>query len=197
MKMNFSAPGIPDEAFVRRPGIPMTKQEVRVISLAKLQLFPGAVVYDIGAGTGSVAIECRLLIGDGQVFAIESNPEAVELIKLNCFRFKVQLDLIPGSAPEAIKSLPAADRIFVGGSGGEIEAMLLACDQKLKAGGIMVLNSVTLYTAPAACQTLEELGYDVQAVQVNVAVNELRGRARIWQARNPVTIICGKKGEQL
>ncbi len=196
MRMDFNTPGIPDEAFARRPGIPMTKQEVRAISLAKLQLFPGAVVYDIGAGTGSMAIECRRLVEPGRVFAIESNPEAVDLIKLNSYRFTVQLDLVPGSAPEVLDILPEADRIFIGGSGGDIEAMIIGCDRKLKPGGILVMNTVTLYTAPLACQALERLGYELQAVQVNIAVNEKRGRARIWQARNPVTIISGRKGEQ-
>ncbi len=194
MKIFFSGPGMPDEAFVRRAGIPMSKQEIRAISLAKLQLFPGAVVYDIGAGTGSVAIECAHLIAPGQVYAIECNPEAVELIRLNCSRFEVQLELLQGQAPEVLQMLPDADRIFVGGSGGRLQAILLACDQKLRAGGIIVLNSVTLFTAPQACRILEDLGYAVQAVEVNVAVNEPTGRARIWVARNPVTIISARKG---
>lgn len=171
----------------------MTKQEIRAVSLAKLQLFPHAIIYDIGAGSGSVAIECRLLAAAGRVFAIENNPAAIELIKLNCSRFKLHLDVVFGSAPEAITFLPQADRIFIGGTGGEVDAILIACDRKLRAGGIMVLNSVTLYTAPTACRTLERLGYDVEMVQVNVAVNEPKGQARIWIARNPVTIISGRK----
>ncbi len=164
-----------------------------MISLAKLQLFPGALVYDIGAGTGSVAIECRLL-GAGRVFAIESNPMAVELIKLNSAAFKVALDLIEGPAPGVLQDLPEADRIFIGGSGGDVEAMIMACDRKLKPGGIMVLNSVTLYSGPVACKTMEGLGYEVEVVQVSIAVYEKKGQTRIWQARNPVTIVTGKKG---
>lgn len=197
MNNEFISPGIADDAFIRRPGIPMTKQEIRAISLAKLQPFPGAVIYDIGAGSGSVAIECRLLIGEGRVYAIESNPQAVELIKLNSSALKAPLDLVEGRAPGAIENLPRADRIFIGGSGGDIEAMIAACDCQLKPGGILVVNSVTLYTAAAAYQALDKLGYGVEAVQVNIAVVEKRGQARMWQARNPVTIVKGQKGAVL
>lgn len=197
MSNDFRVPGIPDEAFMRRPGIPMTKQEIRIISLAKLQLFPGAVVYDIGAGSGSVAIECRLLIGEGRVFAVESNPQAVELIKLNSSALNAPLDLVEGLAPGAIEDLPQADRIFIGGSGGNIESMIRSCDYKLRPGGILVVNSVTLYTAPEACQALERLGYGVEAVQVSINVLEKKGRVQMWQARSPVTIVKGQKGALL
>ncbi len=192
--INFNSPGIPDGAFARQAGIPMTKQEIRAIALAKLQLSPGLTVYDIGAGTGSVAIECQRLVGPGRVYAIESNPNALELIKLNIRRFNVELQIIAGTAPAVLDPLPEADRIFIGGSGGEIESMVMGCDRKLKPGGILVMNTITLYTPLLAHQVLEGLGYDIEAVQVNIAVNVKTGNSRIWQARNPVTIISAKKG---
>jgi len=195
--MRYNSPGIPDQAFTRQKGIPMTKQEVRAITLAKLQLCPGLVVYDIGSGTGSVAIECQRLVSPGRVFAIESNPEALELIKLNSHRFNVQLEIIAGQAPAVLAPLPEAERIFIGGSGGDIETMIIECDRKLRPGGILVMNTITLYTPLVAGEVLERLGYDVEAVQVNIAVNVKSGPARIWQARNPVTIISAKKGERL
>ena len=80
--------------------------------------------------------------------------------------------------------LPEADRIFIGGSGGEIESMVMGCDRKLKPGGILVMNTITLYTPLLAHQVLEGLGYDIEAVQVNIAVNVKTGNSRIWQARS-------------
>ncbi len=171
----------------------MTKSEIRVISLAKLRLFPQAVVYDVGAGSGSVAIECKLLLPEGRVLAIEKNPLAIELIKQNSKLFGVDLELVAGSAPECLQGLPAADRIFLGGSGGQLEAVLTTCDAQLNAGGWMVINSVSLSTAPTAYNILESRGYALEAIQVNIAVSSRRGNSDLWQARNPVTIIAAQK----
>lgn len=196
MKNSYSVPGIPDEAFERRPGVPMTKNEIRILSLARLCLYPEAVVFDIGAGTGSVAIECRLLAPLGRVYAIERNPAALDLIRVNSETFGVDLQIIAGLAPRAIDPLEPADRIFIGGSGGSIETLIAACDEKLKPGGIIVVNTVTMFNGPAAYMAMEKLGYTTEAIQVNIAVNEVQGPARIWQARNPVMIITGRKGDR-
>jgi cobalt-precorrin-6B (C15)-methyltransferase len=193
-KEQIVTPGIPDDCFEREAGIPMTKNEIRILSIAKLRLFPSALVYDVGAGSGSVAIECKLLIPQGQVFAIEKNPQAIELIKKNCHKFKVQLEIISGTAPEALAQLPLADRIFLGGSGGQMPAILDACDGKLKEGGWLVINSVTLDSAPVAYKILRGKGYSLEVVQVNIAVLSHREDVQLWQARNPVTIIAGQKG---
>lgn len=186
-------PGIPDECFEREEGIPMTKNEIRVLSIAKLRLFPNALVYDVGAGSGSVAIECKRMIPDGQVFAIEKNPRAIELIRNNSKKFRVNMEIIPGIAPEAMVNLPSADRIFLGGSGGKMKAILDACDDKLKDGGWLVINSVSLNSGADAYEVLRNKGYYLEAVQVNIAVLNQKGNAEIWQARNPVTIISAQK----
>ena len=86
------------------------------------------------------------------------NPDALELIKLNIRRFNVELQIIAGTAPAVLDPLPEADRIFIGGSGGEIESMVMGCDRKLKPGGILVMNTITLYTPLLAHQVLE--GWD-------------------------------------
>ncbi|HWP95268.1 MAG TPA: precorrin-6Y C5,15-methyltransferase (decarboxylating) subunit CbiT [Syntrophomonadaceae bacterium] len=196
MSSEHWGPGIPDEDFMREPGVPMTKNEIRVLSLARLRLFPGAVLYDIGAGTGSVAIEVKQLFPSCSVYAIERDPRALSLLKRNCDKFGVELFLVEGAAPADLAGLPAADRIFIGGSGGDLPAIIRQADDKLKPGGRMVLNSVTLHSGPEGWQTLEELGYSLDAMQANIAVTVRKGRAILWQARNPVTIISGQKGER-
>lgn len=188
-------PGLADEDFIREPGVPMTKNEIRVLSLAKLRLFPGAVIYDVGAGTGSVSIECKLLFPASQVFAIERDARAREIMKLNLEKFGVELNLIAGAAPEALADLPAADRIFIGGSGGNLAEIIDMGDQKLKPQGWMIINSISLKTGFQAFNCLEAKGYRVEAIQVNIAVSSSRGSSTIWQARNPVTIISGQKEE--
>lgn len=192
-KWTYVTPGIPDEDFIRDDGVPMTKNEIRVLSLAKLRLFPDAVVYDVGAGSGSVAVECKLLASKGKVYAIEKNPQGISLIKKNSKKFGVVIDIIEGFAPEAMAELPEADRIFIGGSGGKLENILGMCDKKLKPGGWLVVNSVTLSTGPETFKILEGKNYLLEAVQVNIAVTKKMGNAQLWQARNPVTIIAARK----
>lgn len=189
--------GIPDSEFIREPAIPMTKNEIRVLSLSKMGLFDQAVVYDIGAGTGSLGIQCRLLFPGSQVYAVEKNPEAVELIKKNCQKFKTKLNIIEGAAPGVLEELPSADSIFIGGSGGELPEIILKCHKKLKAGGWMVLNTVTLNSGPLAYTMLDKIGYEVEVLQVNISVCKPIGKTQLWQARNPVTIVSGRKGDKV
>lgn len=194
MSRDYLGPGLGDEEFYRESGVPMTKSEIRILSLARLRLFPGAVVYDVGAGTGSVAIEMKLLVPSCQVYAVECDPRALEVLKTNCHRFEVELNLVEGAAPAALQKLPPADRIFIGGSGGRLGEIITTCHQKLRPGGRLVVNSVSLNTGPGAYQIMEDLGYQVEAAQVNIAVTSRQGAALLWKARNPVTIICGTKG---
>jgi cobalt-precorrin-6B (C15)-methyltransferase len=192
-EVQWITPGIADEDFVRLEGVPMTKQEIRVLSLAKLRLFPGATVYDVGAGTGSIAIECKRLLPGGRVVAIERDPRAVEVIADNCRRFGVEIEVICGLAPEAMASLPPADRIFVGGSGQRLPELLETCHQKLIPGGFIVVNSVTMETGTDTYRILKARDYRLDVAQVNIAVLSSRGGAQLWQARNPVTIIAAQK----
>lgn len=187
--------GLPDQAFFREDGIPMTKQEIRAVSLSKLRLFPGAVIYDIGAGSGSVAIECKLLIPDAEVYAIEREAQAARLIRRNSERWGVKLHIIEGSAPACLTSLPLADRIFVGGSGGYILDILSSCDRLLQENGRIVINAVSLNTVEAARRFFMENNYIYEIIQVQIAAHQSKGGAEFWQARNPVTIIsAGRQG---
>lgn len=187
-------PGIPDDLFIRQPGVPMTKCEIRVLTLAKLGLFAGATVYDVGAGSGTIAIECKRLAPRARVFAVEKNPAAVKTMVENCRRFGVSIEIIEGVAPEALVELPPADRIFIGGNGGNLTGILCLCHDKLKNKGRIVVNSVTLDTGARTYKYFESLGYRVEATQANIAVLVKRGNTEMWQSRNPVTIIAAEKG---
>ncbi|NMC27649.1 MAG: precorrin-6Y C5,15-methyltransferase (decarboxylating) subunit CbiT [Syntrophomonadaceae bacterium] len=194
-KERLFVPGLPDEEFLRAAGVPMTKNEIRVLALAKLRLFPGAVVYDVGAGSGSISIEAKLLFPSAQVFAVERDPQALQLLTANQERFGVDLQVVEGAAPTALHPLPSADRIFIGGSGGSLAEIIELCDRKLVPGGWMVINAISLKNTAKAFEALENRGYEVEAVQVNIAVSSQKAAAIMWQARNPVTIISGKKGD--
>lgn len=171
----------------------MTKCEIRALSIAKLHLFPAALVYDVGAGSGSVAIECKLLAPRGRVFAIEKEPRALGVMTKNCGKFQVNLEIVTGIAPGALLDLPPVDRIFIGGSGGNLVEILDLCHQKLKAGGRMVINSVTVNTGADAYSHLKAMGCEVEALQVNTAVAVDRGGVGLWQPKNSVTIITAEK----
>jgi len=192
----FNSPGIPDYFFKRARGVPMTKQEVRAISISQLRLFPGATVYDIGAGTGSVGIECALL-GCGKVFAVERNPVALRLIRENIELFELEnMEVVTGEAPEIMAELPAAHRIFLGGSGGNWQAILEAIMNKLKPGGWLVVNSITLETGYQVLNFLDKHNFTgINVTSVNISRAVPRGRVRLWQALNPVQVLSGQKGE--
>ncbi len=152
--------GIEDERFLRGQ-VPMTKSEIRSISLSKLQLRPGDVVYDIGAGTGSVSVEMALQAYEGSVFAVECNEEALALIRQNTERFGAwNVKTVAGKAPEALAELPAPDRAFIGGSKGnlpEIMALLIQKNPRIR----VVINAVTLETLAEAVSQFQKLGFGI------------------------------------
>ena len=139
--------GLPDSLFLSfqdRPGL-ITKREVRLLALGELALRPAQTIWDIGAGTGSVSIEIGRLYPQSKLFAIEKTAIGASLIRQNCQRFQVaNITAIHNSAPDALTDLPAPDRIFIGGSGGQVQLILDACSARLKSGGIVVLAIATL-----------------------------------------------------
>jgi cobalt-precorrin-6B (C15)-methyltransferase len=193
-KWNYRTAGIPDSEFIRGE-IPMTKEEVRTISLSKLRLKDDSIVYDIGAGTGSLTIESALLASKGRVYAIEREAEGVDLIKSNAAKFQVSnLEVIQGSAPKALLDLPEVDRVFIGGSGGKLEEILDVIDKKLKAKGRIVINAITLNTLNSSIKKLEELAYDFEICNIAVTRTRQVGAYQMLQGLNPVYIISGEKG---
>lgn len=184
--------GIEDERFLRGQ-VPMTKSEIRSISLSKLQLRPGDVVYDIGAGTGSVSVEMALQAYEGSVFAVECNEEAVGLIRQNAERFGAwNVKTVAGKAPEALAELPAPDRAFIGGSKGnlpEIMELLVQKNPRIR----VVANAITLETLAEAVSQFQRLGFgDVDIVQIFAAHGKAAGSYHMMQAENPVFIISGE-----
>ncbi|QGU00252.1 Cobalt-precorrin-6B C15-methyltransferase [decarboxylating] [Candidatus Syntrophocurvum alkaliphilum] len=195
MNKHLLVPGISNELFEKLDGVPITKEEIRVLVLSKLQLFSEAVLYDIGSGSGSIAIESKLIDPKIEVYAVEKNPNGIKAIEKNCNKFGVDINTIQGSAPDALLDLPPADRIFIGGSGGNLIDILNLCDIKLKPGGQIVLNSVTMNTGPQAVSFWQEKSYKWQAATVNISITSSDKKALIWEARNPVTIITAEKEE--
>lgn len=185
--------GLPDASFISfpdRPGL-MTKREVRVLVLGELALRPGQIVWDIGAGTGSVSIEIARLFLSSQVYAIEKTAVGVALIQQNCQRFQVDnVVCIAGSAPAALQGLPRPDRIFLGGSGGQLTRILDECRAILAPTGTIVLALATLEHLSQAWQWLEEqseFSYRLLQVQLSrsVPISSLTRLAPL----NPVTLV--------
>ncbi|MDN5347357.1 MAG: hypothetical protein PWP65_921 [Clostridia bacterium] len=186
----YLTPGIPDACFRREEGVPLTKEEVRILTLAKARLAPGQTVYDIGTGTGSLTVEAARLITPGQVYAIEKEPLALALTQANVNRFGLEnVKFVEGTAPAALADLPAPNRVLVGGSGGELMGILEVCLQKLEPGGRLVLNAVTWETLQGGLDFAQRYGVAAEVICVNVARLTTAGRRQLWSAMNPVYII--------
>ncbi|RCW50436.1 MULTISPECIES: precorrin-6Y C5,15-methyltransferase (decarboxylating) subunit CbiT [unclassified Halanaerobium] len=189
----YNTPGIADDCFIRDE-VPMTKEEVRAVLLSKLRLKKNQVVYDIGAGSGSVAIEMALVLKKGKVYALERKKKALNLIKKNVIKFNINnIEIIAAEAPAGIDALPGADRIFIGGSGGQLTAILEAADQKLKDTGRIVLTAVTINTLTTAVQELERLDYHLDIVNVAVTRTKDINKYKMFRALSPVYIISAVK----
>ena len=182
--------GIPDEEF-ERGDVPMTKSEIRSVSLSKLGIRPDFVCADIGAGTGSCTIEMALSAWKGRVYAVDSNPEAVGLIKENCRKFHVgNVEAIEGLAPGAVEDLPPVDAAFIGGSKGgmkEIFGLLLGKNPDTR----IVVNTITLQSLSDALEAFKEYGLEAETVQISAAQSKKAGRYDMLMARNPIFIISG------
>lgn len=188
----FSNPGIPDETF-RRGEIPMTKEEVRTVSLSKLRLCRHHILWDVGAGTGSVSVEGGLSLPNGQVYAVEKKGEALDLLAVNKERFGVtNLHIVAGTAPEALADLPAPDRAFLGGTSGDMEAILRTVFEKNPAARVVV-NAITLETLAEAVRCFKLLDLiDVDVSQISVTKARNVGCYHMMNAQNPVWIISGE-----
>ena len=184
-------PGIPDARFLREKGIPMTKQEVRATALAKLSIRPDETCWDIGTGTGSVAIE--LALQARRVYGIEPDSEALSLAEKNRRAFGAwNLRLIPGRAPETLAGLPKPDAVFIGGSGGEMKAILRTIAE-ISPEARICISAVTVENLSAALQTLRGLGYAPAVTQLSVSRGKTAGDLTLMQAQNPVWLITGER----
>ncbi len=185
--------GIPDEEFATVRKL-ITKEEVRAVSLAKLRLRHDMTLWDIGAGSGSVSIEADQLLPNGEVYAIERNVQCLAFLKENLGKFQSRhVNVVAGEAPGCFEELPDPDRVFIGGSGGNLWDILKAIDLRLPAAGRVVINAVTLDTLTAATEFFENAGYQLEVATVNVARTRPLTDYKLFEAHNPVFVITAVK----
>ncbi len=189
---NLPQLGLSDRLFLSfsdRPGL-MTKREIRLLVLGELALKPGQIIWDIGAGTGSVSIEIARLFPTSKVYAIEKTAAGTALISQNCRRFQVEnVFSIHGIAPEILSDLPNPDRIFIGGSGGNLTQILAACS-RLTPGGVLVLALATLEHLNTALSWLKEHeNWNYQLLQVQLSRSVPVAQLTRFAPLNPVTIL--------
>lgn len=180
--------GIIDSEFVTG-NAPMTKSEVRAVSISKLEIQDNDICYDIGAGTGSVSVEMALLCGKGKVYAVEKKAEAVDLINKNAVKFHIDnIEVICAEAPNLIDELPKPNKVFIGGSSGNLYEIIEKCGCEK-----IVVNAITLETLSLAQESFEKLGYEYEVTQINVSRGRKVGGYNMMTAQNPVFVICGEK----
>jgi len=193
---NIKTPGIPDEFFERDEGVPITKEEVRVVQISKARLKPGMIVYDIGCGSGSISVEAALQVeGSGFVHAVDNDIRAIELTKKNLVKFSVEnVSVINKDANEAITDLPEADAIFIGGTGKDTKEIVKLCQEKLKQGGRIVVGMILIETIFSVLSLIQELSFEsVDITQVTISKSRKTSTGTMMLARNPVTVLSATK----
>ena len=183
--------GIKDEEFLRGEA-PMTKQEIRILSLVKAQIHPEAIVYDIGAGTGSMAVEAARLASKGHVYALERTDEGIALIHQNAEKFNIHnISIMETEAPNGMEHLPKADVVLIGGSGGHLGDILTSSDVKLNPRGRIVINCITTQSLSQCIDFMRARPdrYSYEAIQVQVTRLQQVGSYDMARALNPVYIV--------
>ena len=186
--------GIDDAAFIRGK-IPMTKQEIRILTLTKARIKETDIVLDIGAGTGSLSVEAALLADQGQVYAVERKGEGIDLIRRNAEKFGAgNVIAMEGEAPAALAGLPACDVILIGGSGKYLKEILDRATALLNPKGRIVLNCITLQTLYEAVTYMRQnRNYRYEAIQVQINRLNSVGSYDMAEALNPIHIVTCEK----
>ncbi len=193
---NTKTPGIPDAFFERDDGVPITKEEVRVVQISKARLKPGMIVYDIGCGSGSISVEAALQVEDsGHVHAVDNDAKAIELTKKNLAKFGVgNVSVINKDANQAIFELPEADAIFIGGTGKDTKEIVKLCQDKLKQGGRIVIGMILIETIFSVLSLIQELSFNsIDITQVTISKSRKTSTGTMMLARNPVTVLAATK----
>jgi cobalt-precorrin-6B (C15)-methyltransferase len=191
----YSTPGIPDDLFEQLPGIPLSKREVRLLLISSLRMKPDSVLWDIGAGTGTIAVEIGLLCPQGKIVAVERDEEVASLIQRNCDRFLVSnVKVIEGIAPECLEDLsPQPDRICIEG-GNPIKEILTQAWGYLQSKGRIVATATNLENLYTISEGLSRLqARNIEVVQSAVNRLETRGIHQTFAAVNPLFILSGEK----
>ena len=186
---------IPDSEFIRGKA-PMTKEEIRILTIAKANICPEDVVLDVGAGTGSLSCEAALHAYNGQVYAIERKAEGIELIKANTEKLGIgNIKVIEAEAPEGMEQLPNRNVAIIGGSVSKLAPILDKIDGLLVTGGRIVLNCITIQTLSQCLEYMRQReDYEYAAVQVQVSRWKQVGPYDMAEAMNPIFIVtCVKK----
>ncbi|RTL47416.1 MAG: precorrin-6y C5,15-methyltransferase (decarboxylating) subunit CbiE [Rhodocyclaceae bacterium] len=188
--------GLPDSSYEQRhpeKGL-ITKCEVRAVSLARLQLRRDSIVWDIGAGSGSVGLEAARLCDRGHVYAIEKNEDDFAIAGRNRAAFGLSNhSLFHGKAPACLDQWPDPDAVFIGGSGGELNELITLILGRLKAGGWLVMNFVTLENLAVATTTLQASGAAWDVLQLQASRSKPILHMHRMAAENPVWIVCANK----
>lgn len=191
----YITPGIPDELFEHLPGIPLSQREVRLLLIAQLRLKSDSVLWDIGAGTGTIPVEVGLLCPGAQIIAIERDEEVANLIKRNCDRFEVKnVEVIEGIAPECLHDLKVTPhRVCIEG-GRPIQEILQAAWHYLPPSGRVVVTAANLESLYAISQSFSLLrARNIEVVQSAVNRLETRGFSQTFIAVDPIFILSGEK----
>jgi len=187
--------GLPEADLEHEAGL-ITKSEIRAVVLAKLRLLPGQVVWDVGAGCGSVGLEAGLLVPGGRVFAIERQPERVRQITANKRHFRaMNLEVICGEAPDCLAGLPWPDRVFIGGGGTRLTEIIETVLTQIKPKGRLILTATLLATWHTALAVLEARGWEAEVCQVQISRGRPLAGSVYLQALNPVWIIAAEAKE--
>ncbi len=186
--------GINDNEFIRGK-VPMTKEEIRILSISKMNIDENSVIMDIGAGTGSVSIECALIAKRGKVFAYEKKAEAIELIYKNKEKFSCNnIEVIEGTAPESIVMKNKIDAAFIGGSSGNIASIIEKVFSLLKEKRKIVINATLIDTFTESLKSLNQCGYkNIDYCQVIINRGKKLGGKNSFEPLNPIFIIWGEK----
>ena len=191
----YITPGIPDDLFEHLPGIPLSQREIRLLLISHLRLQPKSLVWDIGAGTGTIPVEIGLLCPQAQIIAVERDEEVANLIRRNCDRFNVKnVEVIEASAPECLQDLPQPPhRVCIEG-GRPIGDLLKEVWHYLPLQGRVVATASNLESLYAISQGLAELqARNIEVVQSSVNRLERRGSQQTFAAVDPIFILSGEK----
>jgi precorrin-6Y C5,15-methyltransferase (decarboxylating) len=183
--------GLKEDAIQHTKGL-ITKDEVRAVTMHKLRIPERGVLWDIGAGSGSVSVEAARLSPDLKVFAVEKDEEQINNIVVNINRFNItNIEVVKGEAPEALKALPSPDRVFIGGSGGRMDAIVNLISEKM-GSGIIVINATTIETLNEAVHSFGKNNFIFELSEISVSRSKMVGNKRHMSALNPVFVITGR-----
>jgi precorrin-6Y C5,15-methyltransferase (decarboxylating) len=185
--------GMPESAYAHEQGL-ITKAEVRAVTLARLALGPRQVLWDLGAGSGAVAIEASLLMRGGRIVAVEKNPNRIEQIYTNRDRFGVaNLEVVETVLPDGLGSLPDPDRVFIGGGGKALVEIITKVCRRLTGAGVLVVNTVLMDNLHDTLRCLRSNAMDTDVVQIQASRSQPLADSERMQAMNPVWIIRGRR----